>query len=270
MVYGLNIDFKMETREFLNTSEGFARIIEENNDSIKECYDEIVQCEDALQKGFQLYKEDNVSVILSCREDIISYYIELVFAKYSAGFPISLIREDYIGALNEMSIVFNEKTVDSFSDDDSEPYYSTDDYWEILQIVALGILLDVSEKEANQIIYIRDKVSTPDIILDFLCSYFDKRKYGYEQSIGNKYNGLAKVIQECTTNNASSIMKEYLNKLWFKDYKRQGFVTTHNCNFDIHYGYWSFESGAIMKILKADDSILKGQQFYPYDMVNWQ
>ena len=259
----------MEIREFLNSAEGFAEIIEENNDSIKECYEDIVQCENAQKRGIQLYKNDNESVILSSREDIVSCYIELIITKYSAGFSIKVIRNDFLVALNEMGMVFKEKTLDSFSDDDSEPYYSTDEYWEILQIVALGILLDVNEKEANQILYIRDKVSTPDIILDFLCSYFDKREYGYLQSIGDKYNGLAKVIKECTTDNASSIMKAYLNKQWFKDYKRQGILPTHNSKFNIHKGYWSFESGAIMKILKADDSILKGQQFYPYDMVNW-
>ena len=263
----------METREFLNTAEGFAEIIEENNNSIKECYDDIIQCEDAQKKGIQLYDNDNASVVLSSREDIVSDYIELVFAKYSAGVSIEDIRNDYIVALNEMSTVFKEKTADSFSYDDSEPYYSTDEYWEILQIVALGVLLDVNEKESKQIISIRDKVATPDIILDFLCSHFDKRQYSNVQSIGDKYNGLAKVIEECTPEtpeNASFIMKTYLNKEWFKDYKRQGFVATHNSKFNIHKGYWSFESGAIMKVLKADDSLLKGQQFYPYDMVNWR
>ena len=194
----------------------------------------------------------------------------MIFAKYSAGISIADIKKDYIVALNEKNIVWKQSTIDSFSFNDSEPFYSTDEYWEILQIIALGILLGVNEMEANQIIYIRDKVATPDIILDFLCSYFDKRQYGYIQSIGDKYNGLTKVIKECTSDNASSIMKAYLDKQWFKDYKRQGILPTHNSKFNIHKGYWSFESGAIMKVLKADDSILKGQQFYPYDMVNWQ
>ena len=35
------------------------------------------------------------------------------------------------------------------------------------------------------------------------------------------------------------------------------------------FGYWSFESGALVKILGLDDSSLKEVQYYPYDMVHW-
>ena len=37
----------------------------------------------------------------------------------------------------------------------------------------------------------------------------------------------------------------------------------------IHDGYWSFESGALVKVLGLDDSSLKGLPYYPYDMVHW-
>ena len=33
------------------------------------------------------------------------------------------------------------------------------------------------------------------------------------------------------------------------------------------FGYWSFESGALVKILGLDDSSLKEVQYYPYDML---
>ena len=72
----------METREFLNTADGFAKIIEENYNSIKDSYDDIIQCEDAQKKGIQLYDNDNESVILSSREDIISDFIELIFKNF--------------------------------------------------------------------------------------------------------------------------------------------------------------------------------------------
>ncbi|MDR0574163.1 MAG: DUF1911 domain-containing protein [Tannerella sp.] len=47
---------------------------------------------------------------------------------------------------------------------------------------------------------------------------------------------------------------------WYNDHKNGG---------NLHYGYWSFESGALVKILGLDDSSLKDMQYYPYDMVHW-
>ena len=44
----------------------------------------------------------------------------------------------------------------------------------------------------------------------------------------------------------------------------------HKSKWNIHTGYWSFESGALVKILGLDDSTLKDQPYYPYDMVHWK
>ncbi|MDD7379168.1 MAG: DUF1911 domain-containing protein [Lachnospiraceae bacterium] len=37
-----------------------------------------------------------------------------------------------------------------------------------------------------------------------------------------------------------------------------------------YYGYWSFEAGAIAKILNLDDSSLKDVPYYPYDLVHYK
>ena len=260
----------MEPREFLNTPEGFAEIIEREEGIIEKNFDDIFRCEDAQIKGIQLYHSNNRSVILTSRDFITTHSLTLIFAKYSAGLLIEDIKKNFIVALQEKTKVCEQTSLDNYSFRGSEPFYDIDEYWEIMQMLALGILLDVNEQESAQLLFIRDKVATPDIILDFLCSYYDKRKVGFNHAIGDKYNGLAQFIKECTPENAPTFMKTYLSKQWFKDYKRQDFMTTHNSKYNIHSGYWSFESGAIMKILQADDAILKDQQFYPYDMVHWQ
>ena len=38
----------------------------------------------------------------------------------------------------------------------------------------------------------------------------------------------------------------------------------------LYYGYWSFEAGAIAKILNLDDSNLKNVPYYPYDLVHYK
>ncbi|WP_373843810.1 PoNe immunity protein domain-containing protein, partial [Bacteroides heparinolyticus] len=35
-------------------------------------------------------------------------------------------------------------------------------------------------------------------------------------------------------------------------------------------GYWSFESGALVKILGLDDSDWQDLSYYPYDMVHYK
>ena len=259
----------MEPREYLNSVDGFADNINLARGIIEKRRKKIESIIEDERRGISNYPKPNHEVIKSTRDTITAYYLNLIFAMYSAGYDIPSIRIEYERLISVKYENWNAKTLNDFTYQDSEPNYGTDEYWEILQILALGILLDVNEKESAQLMYIRDKVATPDIILDFLCSYFDKRKVGFSQAIGDNYKGLAHFIRECTPENAPTLMKTYLSKQWFKDYKRQGNMTTHK-SINIHRGYWSFESGAIMKNLKADDSILKGQQFYPYDMVNWQ
>lgn len=39
--------------------------------------------------------------------------------------------------------------------------------------------------------------------------------------------------------------------------------------FDTYSGYWSYESGAIAKVLQLDDEVLKNVPYYPYDLVHY-
>ena len=57
------------------------------------------------------------------------------------------------------------------------------------------------------------------------------------------------------------VPRTHTNTGWFDNHKNQQ---------KLYYGYWSFESGAIAKILQLDDSSLKDAPYYPYDMVHYQ
>jgi hypothetical protein len=45
---------------------------------------------------------------------------------------------------------------------------------------------------------------------------------------------------------------------------------SHKSSKNDYYGYWSFEAGAIAKILNLDDSSLKDVAYYPYDLVHYK
>ena len=86
-------------------------------------------------------------------------------------------------------------------------------------------------------------------------------------------SSLSKCIVYNSSNNQSkelSIQKleKYLKKEWYRGHSDCAWHDDHKYGIR-HDGYWSFESGALVKILGLDDSSLKGLPYYPYDMVHW-
>ncbi|EIN8848795.1 DUF1911 domain-containing protein, partial [Listeria monocytogenes] len=45
---------------------------------------------------------------------------------------------------------------------------------------------------------------------------------------------------------------------------------SHDYHEKIYSGYWSWESGAIAKILQLNDNDLKNLPYYPYDLVHYK
>lgn len=67
---------------------------------------------------------------------------------------------------------------------------------------------------------------------------------------------------------ATKQLEKYLIKEWYRGHSEYPWYNDHKYGV-IHDGYWSFESGALVKVLGLDDSSLKGLPYYPYDMVHW-
>ena len=67
-----------------------------------------------------------------------------------------------------------------------------------------------------------------------------------------------------------SILRDYIENKWYKANVDVGWYDSHKSKVDVYTGYWSFEAGAVAKILGLDDSSLKDQQYYPYDMFHFK
>lgn len=76
---------------------------------------------------------------------------------------------------------------------------------------------------------------------------------------------LQRVVYE---ENKIELLKKYLNNDWYNE--DCGCYEAHKSKQNIYYGYWSFEAGAIAKILKINDTQLRDTQYYPYDMVHYK
>ena len=65
-----------------------------------------------------------------------------------------------------------------------------------------------------------------------------------------------------------SDLKQILKKGWYNS-RRENY-DSHNRSDYTYCGYWSFEAGAIVKLLGIDDTILKDMKYYPYDLVHYK
>lgn len=63
-------------------------------------------------------------------------------------------------------------------------------------------------------------------------------------------------------------LKKYLTNDWYSE--DCGCYEAHKSTQNIYYGYWSFEAGAVSKILGIEDESLKETPYYPYDLVHFK
>ena len=79
-----------------------------------------------------------------------------------------------------------------------------------------------------------------------------------------------KQISEKDREIACEELKEYLLEKWYEIHRECAWYDSHKSNKNVYYGYWSFEAGAIAKILNLNDSSLKDVPYYPYDLVHYK
>lgn len=147
-------------------------------------------------------------------------------------------------------------------------------YIEMIWTLSIGIMLEVEKEIFDKLKSLVERDNLNDYLVDFLLQHsatqWSKQTTRFEFPV--PYKNLSEVIGVSFTDKdkALELLKNYLQKKWYKGHSDMGWYNAHKSKFNIHRGYWSFESGAVAKILQLDDSSLKEQQYYPYDMVHWK
>ncbi|MCU5462439.1 DUF1911 domain-containing protein, partial [Bacillus cereus] len=67
---------------------------------------------------------------------------------------------------------------------------------------------------------------------------------------------------------ASKRLQTYMEKEWFKGHYDYEWKNAHK--EPGYVGYWSFETAALIKILELDDTSLKDNNHYPYDLAHYK
>jgi hypothetical protein len=251
----------MILRDKNNTPKGYADLLKHNLNWIAKDRDHIAELEESEKKGIQIHSISNSEVIENKLKSISDKLYEIFRIKYSMGVSISELLADF----------------DNFADayhSVKEPRY----YLHVINMLSVGILLDANARSFGKIVevlkrnYPKERVRNFKFINDWLIDLLvNFRMPGIERTNKNffrekPYAAFADIENVAKTDKveAVKILKKYLQKQWLPS------NNTNSRGKEYHSGYWSFESGAIVKILDLDDISLKHLDFYPYDMVHWR
>ena len=195
--------------------------------------------------------------IWAVKRQIFTTSLHTVIAMYSSGCLIDEIQNEFNNTIKYLAGGW----------ENSNSNISFDDYILMLWMLSLAILLDIDDENFEKIVKVLDTNKQEDYIFDILIAHkFKSRKINQNELYPKAFEFLKELF---ATKDIQSL-KEYLDKSWYKKFTSTYWYDNDKNKNEIFFGYWSFESGAFVKILGLEDTILKAQQYYPYDLVHWK
>lgn len=232
----------MKLRDNLNTEIRYKELIQKKTSFVEEDLHEY-QCTGTTWDSKQE---------LSHFDIILRNAYQILISKYSAGYPVLELIPDYLQGVQFMKKGWN-----------TDAGYVT-----MLWYLSIGVMLEC-HKELQQLSILLKEHSVKDKLFSFLVN--NTQDYASEKLLWTTpYAGLIEVIEFAKTNKEKAVerLQKYLKKEWYKGHSDCGWYNDHKSKWGVHFGYWSFESGALVKKLGLDDSSLQGLPYYPYDMVH--
>jgi hypothetical protein len=172
---------------------------------------------------------------------------------YSAGTPLEKVEEIFQPLLETMEKVWTKESC----------------YLDMLWTLSIGIMLNVPLESIKRLEALVIREQYTDHLLDFLFRSVDAEWEWKSETFRMKqpYSTLAPILDE-EHDDSVAFLKKYLEKHWYKPHRQMAWFDGHK-RAD-YLGYWSFESGAIAKILGIEDSSLMDAPYYPYDLVHYK
>lgn len=200
--------------------------------------------------------EEKNKIIYNFKNELIKDYYCIICSSYSMGEKLSEIDEYYKSVIN-----FFEEIGTNFRL-----------YTEFIQLFILGLILEMPKDRMQKIVDIADKNEYDDILFDFYAkSYGLKRKFNSTKMIREvPYKGILEIakLTQSDKEKAEKKLSEYILKKWIKGYSDENWSSAHN-RFG-YVGLWSFDAGLVAKIFSLDDSSLKDNNHYPYELVHYK
>ena len=190
--------------------------------------------------------ESNVKGIENGNQFLSGFYRNLFKLKYSADFEVNEIFNDYLCWLNHYRKVCNQN-------------YSL---YDLADLFAVGVFFEKQKKEFLDIlIEIFNKCQITDGMIKYFLCYLTAEEYQFSKSAFDYFQKLyqskdkEKDLKECIAS-------------WYQLHKDAYWFDSHNSKNNVYCGYWSFDIGAVAKILNIRDVDLLNTEHYPYDLVH--
>lgn len=204
----------------------------------------------------------NPSRLVNVKRLLYSQFLHLAIRKYSGGYPIASMKGDLLAALTLI-----EENWDYPPNPESAPYYF-DSYPKLVWMISIGILLDLQEEEFAPLVKVVDQAGGKDWLLEYLLAYRIQSRPAIDALIFPKpYVSIKAALDESDPAKRAAILKRYLEKEWYPGHKEVYWYDNHKSKHDTFFGYWSFETAAVVKIAGIDDSSFRDNQYYPKDML---
>ena len=190
--------------------------------------------------------------------------VDVIQIRYSMDGGLKELQRIYVESLDYFIVGFN----------DDNPIY-----FDILNRISLGILLNIPDENFMQLVDYVQRMDeeakpadwTPDLLLWFLLNSRLKaneiRTHAQKLAFPRLYKGLYKVIQAADSETALKALKDYIGK-WYNLNKDAPWYNNHLKS--TYRGYWAWEVAAVANVMHIDDTDLKDNPYYPYDMVHWE
>ncbi len=249
----------MKLRDTLNTEENYQMMINFNIKTIKKWRLKIVSLLEDEKQGVQRKPRPNLEIVKCVKDDILEYQYQILKASYSIGEDIEKVKEIYTETIGYMENVWRKQN----------------GYIQMVWMLSIGIMLEIEQEKFDVLVDLVENDNPNDFLIDFLVNYrksnWNKHSDTFMFPKSYPYRFTKEIIElKDNPKQAFERLQQYLKKEWYKGHSDLGWYDGHKASANLHIGYWSFESGAIAKILGLDDSSLKNQQYYPYDMVHWK
>ena len=143
-------------------------------------------------------------------------------------------------------------------------------YIELVKVLSLAVLFGIAKEDMSELEERLISQNVDDYLVNFLIKRIDSTwtNNGNEFEFPGVYDYL-KLIIENEEGNACELLTKYLREKWYSIHKECVWYDSHKLSKSIYCGYWSFEAGAIAKILNIDDSNMRDMPYYPYDLVHY-
>lgn len=208
------------------------------------------------------------------KRSMVQSCIAIIQCKYSSINPVSNLKDDLLKAIE-----LTHESWDGFWLIDHEAkklnQYGLSGYDEMLWMLSLGYLLGVSNDDFKKLVEVIDRDGVKDYLFEFImrAKLTDRppiAEESYQEFFGvpQTFEKLRQAITETDKTKAEKLVKEFITKDWYKNHKDAGWYNSHKSKHDTYFGYWSFETAAVVKIMGLDDSSFIDCQYYPKDLVH--